>query len=139
MKCIFCEIVNRNSPAEIIFEDEKIIAFLDNKPFNFGHSLVIPKIHCEDFLSVPEDHLMNLISAVQAVSKAVLKGLDVSGFNIISNNGKTAGQSVFHFHFHIIPRFKSDKHKYRLNLKSYAPGEMKRFAESIKNFVNNQE
>lgn len=135
MSCIFCDIIEGKSKAEIIYEDENIISFLDIRPVNFGHALVIPKGHHKDFISVPEDELKYLIRGTQIVSRAIMDSLKPDGFNIVANNGTAAGQSVFHFHFHIIPRFMQDDFKFKPNLKSYESDSMKEFADKIRSSV----
>lgn len=136
MNCIFCDIIERRSGAEIIFEDEEVISFLDIRPVNFGHTLVIPKNHYENFLSVPVKELNAVIKVTQNIADAVSKSLKTDGFNIVANNGTAAGQSVFHFHFHIIPRYKTDKFHFRPELKNYGNGSMKEFADKIRTTVN---
>lgn len=135
MDCIFCDIIERKSEAEIIYEDENIISFLDIRPVNYGHTLVIPKKHFDDFLSVPPEDMNRLITGLQVVSAAVKKSVNADGFNIVVNNGKAAGQTVFHFHFHIIPRFAND-FMFKPNFKKYSNGSMKEFAEKIKVELN---
>jgi len=135
MHCIFCDIVQKTEQAEILFEDEKIISFLDINPFNVGHSLVIPKTHYENFLDVPNDLFGEIFSVVQQLTKGVVQGLQADGYNILSNNGTAAGQSVFHCHFHIIPRFKTDGYKFKMDLKKYGNGEMNIIAEKIKSAI----
>jgi len=132
MDCIFCDIIEKKESAEILYENERIISFLDIRPVNYGHTLVIPKTHYENFLSVPQQDLAALIEATQMLSSAIVKSLAPDGFNIVVNNGIAAGQSIFHFHFHIIPRFQSDDFKFRPNLKTYGDGTMKEFAEKIR-------
>jgi len=135
MECIFCEIKNRNAEAEILFEDDHIIAFLDIQPVNYGHTLVITKKHYDNFLTVPKDELGRLINATQFIAGAVKRSMNADGFNIISNNGNSAGQTVFHFHFHIIPRFKTD-FNFKPNFKSYGTGAMREYADQIRSFIN---
>ena len=137
MDCIFCDIIAKKESAEILYENDKVISFLDIRPLNYGHTLVIPKTHYENFLSVPSKDLEALIQAAQLLSNAIVKSLAPDGFNIVVNNGVAAGQSIFHFHFHIIPRFKNDDFKFRPNLKSYGDGSMKKFAEKIRSAVTN--
>lgn len=132
MDCIFCKIIERKAPAEIIFEDEKVIAFLDIKPIHFGHILVVPKIHCRDFLDIPGEDLHSLINGTRVITKALIQSLNPDGYNIFSNNGKAAGQSIFHFHMHITPRYFKDEIHFKLNLKKYEPTEMKNFAKMIR-------
>lgn len=136
MKCIFCDIIKGIEPAEIIYQDEDVISFLDIRPINFGHALVIPKNHYENFLAVPSKEINSVINITQKIADGVSKGLGCDGFNIIANNGTAAGQTVFHFHFHIIPRYKTDTFKYRPKLKNYENGSMKDFADKIRIAVN---
>jgi len=137
MQCIFCDIVKKRSKAEILFEDDSIISFLDINPFNVGHSLVIPKTHYENFLELPPDLFGGILSVVQRLAIGVINGLQADGYNILSNNGRAAGQSVFHCHFHLIPRFNTDGYKFKMDLKKYGNGEMNMIAEKIKSAINN--
>jgi histidine triad (HIT) family protein len=132
MNCIFCDIISKKSGAEILFENEKVISFLDIRPVNYGHTLVIPKTHYENFLTLPEDELSELIRVTQNLSDAIVNSLSPEGFNIVTNNGMAAGQSVFHFHFHIIPRFKDDDFRFRPNLKKYNNDSMREYADKIR-------
>ena len=134
MDCIFCDIVNRKEQAEILFENERVMAFLDIRPVNYGHTLVIPKKHFNNFLELPRDYLEDLSNTTQLLASAIKDGLKAEGFNVIINNGAAAGQTVYHFHFHIIPRFSND-FNYRPSLKIYADGSKKEFAEKIRNAV----
>ncbi|NWF88582.1 MAG: HIT family protein [Ignavibacteriaceae bacterium] len=132
MSCIFCDIVNKVEKAEILFEDESTISFLDIRPLNFGHSLVIPKNHYENFFDVGEKDLNAVISSTQFLANAIKKSLAPDGINIISNNGSSAGQTIYHFHFHIIPRFKNDHFTFRPQYKDYSNGLMQQFADKIR-------
>ncbi|MCK9425618.1 MAG: HIT family protein [Ignavibacteriaceae bacterium] len=129
--------MDRKEKAEILFEDKDIISFLDINPFNVGHSLVIPKTHYENFLDLPADLFGGMFLAVQKLTKGVVKGLQADGYNILSNNGRAAGQSVFHCHFHIIPRFDTDGYKFKMDMKKYGNGEMNLVAEKIKSSIHN--
>ncbi len=135
MNCIFCEIAAHHASAEILFESENVISFLDINPVNYGHALVIPKNHYEVFADVPQHEFDELMYAVQKIFEAVKISLNADGINIVSNNGRAAGQSVFHFHFHIIPRFDNDNFKINLNLKRYQNGLMKEFADKIRSKI----
>lgn len=137
MNCIFCDIINRKGEAEILFENEMVLAFLDIRPVNYGHTLVIPKKHYNNFLELTPDVLKELARVTQMMSGAIQKGLKSDGFNVIINNGAAAGQTVFHFHFHIIPRFSSD-FNYRPSFKVYSDGSMKEFADIIRSAVTNK-
>lgn len=135
MECIFCNIRDRKAEAEIIFEDEHILAFLDIQPVNYGHTLVIPKKHYDNFLTVPKDELRKLIHATQFLAGIVKRSLNAEGFNVISNNGYSAGQSVFHFHFHIIPRFNND-FALKPAVKTYSSGSLLEYGNNIRSFLS---
>lgn len=95
-------------PSSKIYEDDDVYAFLDIGPVNHGHTLVIPKKHFETYLDIPDDVLCAMAKAVKKIAKAVKKAVNADGFNIGMNNGKHAGQAVFHAHIHITPRHKDD-------------------------------
>jgi len=135
MECIFCNIKDNKAEAEIIFEDENILAFLDIQPVNYGHTLVIPKKHYDNLLTVPKDELDKIIHATQFIAGVVKRSLNADGFNVISNNGNSAGQSVYHFHFHIIPRFNND-FSLRPVVKNYASGVMKEYGKKIRSLIS---
>jgi len=135
MECIFCNIRDRKAEAEIIFEDEHILAFLDVQPVNYGHTLVIPKKHYDNFLTVPKDELSKLIHATQFIAGVVKRSLNADGFNVISNNGIPAGQSVYHFHFHIIPRFNND-FTLKPVVKNYSEGALQEYGGQIRSFIS---
>jgi len=103
--CIFCKIIRGEMPCYKIYEDEKIIAFLDINPWTRGHCLVAPKKHFQDIFDVDEETLSALISAVKKISSLAKKKLGAIGVNILQNNGELAGQLVPHIHFHVIPRY----------------------------------
>ena len=121
--CIFCKIIKKQIPANIIYEDKETLAFLDISPATKqgGHTLVIPKQHYETIEDIPEDLLNKTVKTVKKLSIALLK--QAQGVNIIQNNKKASGQLVPHIHFHIIPRYKDDgvnigtwkQHKYQKN------------------------
>jgi histidine triad (HIT) family protein len=106
--CRFCTIVSREAQASIVYEDDSVLAFMDLHPTNVGHTLVIPREHWETIYDIPEKLLANLFSVVKKVSVAVKKSVDAKGISILQSNERDAGQSVRHFHVHIIPRFRGD-------------------------------
>lgn len=138
MDCIFCDIASKNSEAEIIYENEKFIAFLDINPVNYGHTLVIPKTHYDNFLTIPAKELYELTHLTQYLAGVVKRAVKADGFNIISNNGSSAGQSVFHFHFHIIPRYENDAHM-RPRTIEYNNNEIHVYGEKIRQSVTKYE
>lgn len=106
--CIFCKIVRKEIPAHIIRETDSCVTIVDIKPNNFGHSLVIPKIHCENIYSLPDEAVASVFKEVRDVSVAIKSAVSADGMNTHINNESAAGQAVFHLHIHLIPRFKDD-------------------------------
>jgi len=104
--CIFCKIINGEIPSYKVYEDENFLAFLDISQATIGHTLVIPKKHYENIFELPEGS--NIFSIVTKLAKAIKKATNVQGVNILNNNGEIAGQTVKHFHIHIIPRYEND-------------------------------
>ncbi|MBD3249659.1 HIT domain-containing protein [Candidatus Woesearchaeota archaeon] len=129
--CIFCKIVNGEIPCSKIYEDEKVLAFLDISPINKGHVLLIPKEHHKDLFDTPDDTLAAFAKTAKKIAKAIEQATDADGINLGQNNGKAAGQEVFHAHIHIIPRFSDDGLKHWPGGK-YKEGEEKEFAEKIR-------
>lgn len=109
--CIFCKIVAGDIPCFKIYETENVLSFLDIGPVNKGHALVIPKKHYKNIWDLPAELGAEIITAAQAVGKAIVEVTGADGMNILMNNNKAAGQLVFHAHFHLIPRFKDDGFK----------------------------
>ena len=107
--CIFCKIVVNQAPASIIYEDETVLVFLDIRPLNMGHTLVIHKEHYVDIFDISENVLSQMYKVVKLVSSAVKKATNADGISIIQQNGKAAGQDIFHIHVHVVPRFKGQK------------------------------
>jgi len=134
--CVFCRIASHQLPAEILYENENVIAILDINPIHYGHALVIPKAHCPDFLQVKESDLHDVLHITQVVARAIVATLNLEGFNIFSNNGKIAGQSVFHFHMHVTPRYPDDNIKFVLKLKTYNGDAMSQYAEKIRQHIH---
>lgn len=107
--CIFCEIARKQAPASIIYEDKTIMAFLDIRPLNIGHTLIIPKSHYVDIFDTPENELANVHTISKKISMAIKKATNADGISIIQQNGKAAGQDIFHLHVHVVPRFGGQK------------------------------
>lgn len=107
-ECLFCKIVAGEIPAQKVYEDGEFLAFLDINPRNPGHTLVVPKRHCETILEMPENEASELFKVVKKVAIAVKKGMKADGISIGQSNGRAAGQVIPHAHFHVIPRFMSE-------------------------------
>jgi len=110
MSCVFCEIVAGTAPAVRVYEDDDILGFLDIRPFTRGHTLVIPKQHYVDLTDTPASALAAMLTVGQRIARATrASGLAATGNNVAINDGKSAFQSVFHIHLHVIPRRDGDK------------------------------
>jgi histidine triad (HIT) family protein len=133
--CIFCKIVSKKIPAEVLYENEHAIAVLDINPIHLGHALILPKQHCKDFLDLPDDAYHSILQVAKIVTQALVQSLKLEGYNLFSNNGTIAGQSVFHFHLHITPRYRNDNIRFVLDLKKYSDGEMKEYGTKIRKFI----
>jgi diadenosine tetraphosphate (Ap4A) HIT family hydrolase len=107
--CIFCKIVQKQAPSSMIYEDESVIAFLDIKPINEGHVLVISKEHYEGIFDVPSELLGKIHKVSKTVANAVKQAVQADGVSIVQQNGKAANQVVFHIHVHVIPKFIGQK------------------------------
>lgn len=108
-QCLFCKIASGEIPSKIIYDSEKVMAFLDIRPANPGHVLIIPKEHFEILPNLPEDLNSSLLQVVKIITQAQIEVLGAQGVNVLQNNGELAGQAVPHVHIHVIPRFKDDK------------------------------
>ncbi|MEK6946674.1 MAG: HIT family protein [Nanoarchaeota archaeon] len=133
--CIFCKIIEGKIPSAKIYEDDRVICFLDIMPANKGHCLVIPKNHSKDLSDMKDEDAEAAIKVAKRVSKALSLSLGCQGFNLVMSNGLEAGQVVFHSHLHIVPRFKDDGLKIKWSHTKYKDGEMKEYAEKVKKFL----
>ena len=102
--CIFCEIVTGRIPCSKVYEDDTCVVFLDIRPIERGHALVVSKRHCPTLLDIPSEELQKMICVVQRVGRSVVECGLAEGFNVLQNNGAVSGQEVPHLHFHVIPR-----------------------------------
>jgi len=131
--CVFCKIVQKEAPASIVYEDEKVLAFLTIQPINVGHTLVVPKKHYENIYEIPEKELLHLYKIVKKLAHAVQKAVNSEGIRIVQNNGKAAGQVIFHLHVHIMPMNKDSQWVHRLE--NRAADALKDDAEKIRRFI----
>ena len=130
--CIFCKIVRKQAPASIIYEDETVMVFLDIRPLNLGHTLIIPKAHYVDIFDVPESQLSQVHKVAKQVSVAVKKATNADGISIIQQNGKAAGQDIFHLHVHVVPRFEGQKLPRFSDLREVERAKLEEMAKKIK-------
>ncbi len=106
--CQFCKIVDRSIKSEILYETESSISFLDHRPVSKGHALVISKRHFQNILDVEEETMCDVMKVAKGISARINDIYHPAGINLIQNNGELAGQTVFHFHVHVIPRYDDD-------------------------------
>lgn len=132
---IFEKIIAREIPASIIYEDEQVISFLDIKPNNKGHALVVPKKVSLNALDADEETFAHMARMAQRVARALVTALGATGVNFVMNNGEDAGQEVPHAHLHVIPRFKDDGAFPTFRKLSYEDGEADALAEEIKRAI----
>lgn len=109
--CIFCKIANGEIPSKTLYEDEKFRVILDLGPAAKGHALILPKSHYANLYELPEDTAAQTMILAKKMMAKMTDKLKCDGFNLMQNNGETAGQTVFHFHMHLIPRYNNDGQK----------------------------
>ena len=109
--CIFCKIANGEIPTNTIYEDEDFRAILDMGPAAKGHALLLPKEHADNLFELPDEIAQKALVTAKKIGKKLVDKLGADGLNIVQNNGEIAGQTVMHFHIHIIPRYRSDGQK----------------------------
>lgn len=117
--CIFCKISNGEIPSFTIYEDDKFRVIFDLGPASKGHALIIPKEHFKNIFELDDTYASEVMIVAKKVSIAMREVLNCDGFNILQNNEEIAGQTVFHFHMHLIPRYNNDNVKL-----TWAPGEL---------------
>lgn len=106
--CVFCKILDGVIPSVKLYEDEEFVIILDIGPAAFGHALIIPKDHYANLYEMPEELLGKVMSLAKVWGEKLVKVLKADGLNLVQNNGLAAGQTVFHYHLHLIPRYEGD-------------------------------
>jgi histidine triad (HIT) family protein len=136
--CIFCKILQGELPANRVYEDEQVLAFMDINPINQGHVLIIPKMHYSELRNIPLTTSVALWEVVKKIEQAIWQtpGLPCEGTNILLNNGAAAGQEVFHAHFHVIPRLSGDGSRFRFKTVSSTNQTRKVWAGKIKEQID---
>ncbi len=130
--CLFCKIVDRKLPAQIVAEDDETLAFMDINPANRGHTLVIPRRHSANLLEIDPDDLAATMRSAQHLARRVTERLGAEGVNLVNACGPAAGQTVFHFHVHVIPRYAGDGLKLPFRPIPGDPGEIAETAELLR-------
>lgn len=132
--CIFCKIANGEIPAATLYEDEDFRVILDLGPASKGHALILPKAHAANIYELSDDMAAKAMVLAKKMVSAMTEALKCDGFNIVQNNGECAGQTVFHFHMHLIPRYLNAKNNDILNWshETFSPEEMAEIRDSLK-------
>lgn len=136
VNCIFCKIVGGQIPSKIIYSDDHCIAFLDINPVNHGHVLVVPRHHHKDLTDLPSSVASSVASVIPILAKAIIQASQADGLNLIVNNGQAAGQTIFHGHWHLIPRFHDDPVNWPWPQGSYLGDEMNQVAFAIEREIH---
>ena len=119
--CIFCKIAAGEIPSATVYEDEDLRVIADISPANLGHLLIIPKEHAADLTELPAETACKVMLTAKRVVAAMKKGLCPDGVNVLQNNGEAAGQTVMHYHMHIIPRYRGDQVKIGISAPKEVP------------------
>ncbi|MGM9899608.1 MAG: HIT family protein [Bacilli bacterium] len=106
--CIFCKIIQKEIPSFVVYENDYVLCFLDINASTKGHTLIVPKKHATNIFDLPEEDLIEISKAVKVVTNLLKENLHVENVNLINNSGNLAGQTVMHFHLHVIPRYEND-------------------------------
>lgn len=133
--CIFCKIIAGDIPSSKVYENEHVAAFLDISQVTKGHTLVIPKTHIENVYEFTPELSKEYFEAVPKIARAIRDEFEPIGLNILNNNGEKAGQSVFHFHMHIIPRYgKGDGFGavWKPHAEDYTPDDLQKIASTVR-------
>ncbi len=129
--CIFCKIANGEIPSKAIYEDDDFKVILDLGPATKGHALILPKEHAANLFELPDETASKVLVLAKKLGAQMKENLKADGMNLVQNNGEVAGQTVHHFHMHLIPRYENDGQKILWN-----PGEMTQDElEEIKNII----
>ena len=118
--CIFCKIANGEIPANALYEDEDFKIILDRGPATKGHALLLPKEHYENLYEIEDETAAKVLPLAKKMAAKMTKAFGCDGFNLVQNNGECAGQTVFHFHLHMIPRYAEEKER----IVCWTPGEI---------------
>ena len=129
--CIFCKLANGDIPTATVYEDEYLRAIMDAAPANKGHIIILPKSHAANIYELEDEYVSRAFVLAKKLAVALKKLTGCDGVNILQNNGEAAGQTIFHFHVHVIPRFKDDDCTIVWKPTSYEDGEASEVAKKI--------
>ena len=129
--CIFCKIANGEIPSKTLYEDEEFRVILDLAPATKGHALILPKSHYKNLYELPDETAAKVMKLAKKMATTMTEKLGCDGFNIVQNNNEVAGQTVFHFHMHLIPRYENDNQRISWNPTEMTQDEL----EAVKNQI----
>lgn len=129
--CIFCKIANGEIPSKTLYEDADFRVILDLSPATKGHALILPKAHAENLYELPEEAAAKILPVAKSVATNMKAKLNCDGLNLVQNNGEAAGQTVMHFHMHVIPRYENDGQKINWVPGESTPEELEAVAKQI--------
>ena len=129
--CIFCKIANGSIPSKTLYEDEEFRVILDLGPATKGHALILPKEHAANLYELPEETAGKTMKLAKKMAELLTDKLHADGLNLVQNNGEVAGQTVMHFHLHLIPRYENDGQTILWNPNESPPEEL----EEVKNQI----
>ena len=134
MDCIFCKLANGEIPTATLYEDDEFRVILDQGPATKGHALILPKNHAANIYELPDEDASAVFVLAKKLATKMTEILHCDGFNIVQNNGELAGQTVFHFHMHLIPRYKNDYNQDKLtwNHAEFTPEEIAEIAAELR-------
>ena len=132
--CIFCKLATKDIPTNIIYEDDRFTVILDASPATKGHALILPKNHAANIYELPDEDASAVFVLAKKLATKMTEILHCDGFNIVQNNGEVAGQTVFHFHMHLIPRYLNDGNQDKLtwNHAEFTPEEIAEIAAELR-------
>ncbi len=126
-ECIFCKLAGGQIPTNSIYEDDDFKVVMDLSPASKGHCIILPKTHAKNLLELPDEYCQKILLVAKKCCKVLKEVLHCDGINVLQNNGKVAGQTIFHLHIHLIPRYEGDnvhikwvEHKEESNLEELA-------------------
>lgn len=129
--CIFCKLANGDIPTNTIYEDEDFRVIMDLSPATRGHSLILPKEHYKNIYEIPDEIAAKAMILAKKMAVKMTNALQADGFNIVQNNNEIAGQTVFHFHIHLIPRYQNDNQKINWVPQKITEEELKEIQQTI--------
>lgn len=135
--CIFCKIANGEIPSKTLYEDERFRVILDLGPASKGHALILPKDHYANLYELPDETAGEVMKLAKKMAAQMTQKLGCEGFNLVQNNGELAGQTVFHFHMHLIPRYRDDGQRIGWKPQEVSQEELEAVRERILDVNNN--